>query len=219
MVKCKICGIEFINGYKLGGHIIHHYKINRIKKIKEIKECKCQYCNKIFSHGYKLGGHIAHCKFNPSYKTTIEKIRLASLNRKHTEKTKKKLSKNKIKFLQEHPDKVPYLLNHSSKRSYPEIVFENALKESGLIGWIAKYRAGIYEYDFAFPKLKIDIEIDGATHLTEKVKIIDKRRDIWSKEQGWKVIRFTTKEIREDVKICINKLNCIYGAIGSATDF
>jgi very-short-patch-repair endonuclease len=33
-----------------------------------------------------------------------------------------------------------------------------------------EYRNSIYKYDFAWLKEKIDVEIDGGTHKTEKVK-------------------------------------------------
>ncbi len=125
---------------------------------------------------------------------------------KHSEETKKKISEIRLKFLNENPDKVPYLINHSSKKSYPEEVFEKALIASGIEDYIYNYRNGIYQYDFAFPKLKIDVEIDGGTHLTEKVKRIDQRRDLWSEEQGWTVLRFTAREVKTDVITCINKL-------------
>ena len=126
--------------------------------------------------------------------------------KKHSEETKKKISEQRIKYLTEHPDKVPYIINHSSKKSWPEEVFENALKSSNITGWEYKYRNGIYEYDFAFPKHKIDVEIDGGTHKTEKVKKIDERRDIFSKENGWKVLRFDAERVKKDVLSCLNKL-------------
>jgi very-short-patch-repair endonuclease len=106
----------------------------------------------------------------------------------------------------EHPDQVPYRLNHSSKKSYPEIVFENALKSSGITGWEYNYQNSIYSYDFAWPKEKIDVEIDGGTHLSKKVLEIDKRRDIFSKSCGWQVVRFTAKEVKDDVVGCLEKL-------------
>lgn len=123
--------------------------------------------------------------------------------KKHSEETKKKISEIRIKFLQENPDKVPYLINHSSKKSYPEEIFEKALVNSGISNYVYNFRNGIYQYDFAFPELKIDVEIDGGTHLTEKVKKIDLRRDEWSKEQGWTVVRFTAKQVKEDVVSCV----------------
>lgn len=130
-------------------------------------------------------------------------------NRKHSEETKKKISKSRIKYLQENPDKVPYIINHSSKKSYPEQIFENALISSNITGWIYGYRHSIYEYDFAWPELKIDVEIDGSTHLSDKVKKIDERRDIFSISKGWKVIRFTANDIKTDVISCINKLKTV----------
>ena len=59
-------------------------------------------------------------------------------------------------------------------------------------GWIRNYQNSIYEYDFAFPLKKIDVEVDGKTHNLPKVQEIDKRRDEWSKSQGWRIIRLKT---------------------------
>jgi very-short-patch-repair endonuclease len=126
--------------------------------------------------------------------------------RKHTLKTKQKISESRLKFLKENPDKVPYLVNHSSKKSYPEIVFENALISSEITGWKYRFQNGIYQYDFAFPEQKIDVEIDGGTHLTEKVKKIDARRDEFSRQCGWIVIRFTADQVKKDVVGCIQVL-------------
>lgn len=141
-------------------------------------------------------------------RTRSEAVRLDNLHnpRKHSEETKKKISEIRLKFLRENPDKVPYMINHSSKKSYPEELFENALKSSGIDNYVYNYRNGIYQYDFAFVDLKIDVEIDGGTHLTEKVIKIDQRRDSWSKEQGWQVLRFTATEVKTDIISCINKL-------------
>jgi very-short-patch-repair endonuclease len=116
--------------------------------------------------------------------------------RLHSEESKKKISERRLKFLYENPDRVPYVVNHSSNESYPEKIFRNALCAAKIEGWVAKYRAGIYEYDFAFPEHKLDIEIDGGTHILEKVKRIDARRDEWSESQGWKVIRFSAKKVK-----------------------
>lgn len=124
----------------------------------------------------------------------------------HSEKTKELISKRRRTFLEENPDKVPYLINHSSKESYPEKIFRNALESSGITGWVQSYQNGIYEYDFAFPSIKLDIEIDGGTHNLDKVKKIDTRRDEWTTSNGWTVYRFTAKEVKLDVVKCINKI-------------
>lgn len=126
--------------------------------------------------------------------------------RRHSEETKQKISKKRIEFLTNNPDKVPYVINHSSKKSYPETIFENALIESGITGWTFHYRNGIYQYDFAFVEQKVDVEIDGGTHTSEKVKKIDARRDEFSRQNGWKVLRFTAQEVKNNVIRCIGTL-------------
>lgn len=128
-----------------------------------------------------------------------------------SEKHRQKISDSRRKWLEENPDKVPYLLNHSSKESYPEKIFRNALVAAKLDGWVQDYQNGIYQYDFAFPQDKLDIEIDGGTHSLEKVKRIDTRRDEWSRSHGWKVLRFPAKRVKEDVIGCINEVKQILG--------
>lgn len=140
---------------------------------------------------------------------TKNKLKKYQTGKKMSDEVKKKISDSRIKYLKENPDKVPYKLNHSSKMSYPEKIFYNALVSSKLSGWEYNYQNSIYSYDFAFVKEKIDIEIDGGTHLTDKVKQIDKRRDEFSRQQGWTVVRFTAKEVKEDVIKCIEKVKTI----------
>jgi very-short-patch-repair endonuclease len=135
--------------------------------------------------------------------------------KQHSNATKKKISDSRIKFLVANPDKVPYRLNHSSKKSYPEIVFENALMTAGITGWVYNYQHGIYSYDFAWPSLKLDVEIDGGTHTLEKVKAIDARRDKFSVEAGWTVVRFTASDVKKNVLACLKKLEKM-GVLGLA---
>jgi very-short-patch-repair endonuclease len=129
--------------------------------------------------------------------------------KKHSEQTKRKISKARIKYLTENPDKVPYLINHSSKKSYPETIFEQALISSGITGWVYAYQNGMYEYDFAWPKQKIDVEIDGSTHNLPKVQKIDARRDKFSIDNGWIVVRFSADRVKKDIISCINELKAL----------
>jgi len=124
----------------------------------------------------------------------------------HTAATKAKMSITRIRFLEANPDKNPYRLYHSSKKSYPEQRFEEALKAEGITGWIYAYQNSIYEYDFAFPEQKIDVEIDGRTHLLEHVQKIDRRRDAFSMSRGWAVLRFSAKRVKHDMGGCIQEL-------------
>lgn len=146
-----------------------------------------------------------------TFRSRAEALSLAARKkpRKHSEETKKKISETRKKFLLENPDKVPYRLNHSSKRSIPELIFEKALIDYGFIkdiDFVPEYPMGIYQYDFAFLNQRIDIEIDGGTHQLENVIEIDKRRDQHSHECGWRVLRIKASEIVKDVNASLNKL-------------
>lgn len=137
-----------------------------------------------------------------------EARKTATINKpqKHTEEAKRKISARRTAYLKLHPEKVPYRLNHSSKRSIPELIFEKALKEYGLTNFEPEKPMSIYQFDFAFPEERIDVEIDGKLHLTDNVKSIDERRDKWTESIGWRVIRFTASEVCKDVNVCLNKL-------------
>lgn len=170
-----------------------------------MRKYKCKFCGLISEQN--IGGHVTSCKLNPRVeairKSRSESATLRNKTYKHSEATKRKISKSRTKYLMENPDKVPYRLNHSSKVSYPEKIFMNALESSNITGWIYNYQNSLYSYDFAFLDKKIDVEIDGGTHLTEKVKKIDKRRDKFSRSDGWVVLRFTAQQVKDDVLKCI----------------
>jgi len=169
---------------------------------------KCKYCNKEFSSGQRLGGHINNCDYNPNIKIIRRKRKEQSSKnakgRKLSDKTKKKISESRIKYLKENPDKVPYKINHSSCISYPEKIFKEYLEKNNIKGWIHQMQFSLYQIDFAFPEYKLAVEIDGYTHTLDKVKKIDKKRDLYLKEKGWKTLRISTKKVKNNVYECIN---------------
>jgi len=124
-------------------------------------------------------------------RTLSESIKLSlKLNpRIVSEETKKKISKSRIKYLKENPDKVPYLLNHYSKgESYPEKYFDKIFY--GKFKYEKFLQCSLYHIDFAITDKKIAIEIDGEQHyLDKKIVESDKRKNIFLKEQGWDLIR------------------------------
>jgi very-short-patch-repair endonuclease len=146
-----------------------------------------------------------------TFRSKSEARRTATVNkpRTHSEETKKKISERRKAYLALHPEKVPYRLNHSSKRSMPELIFEKALVDYGFVKGVdfqSEHPMSLYQYDFAFLEQRIDIEIDGGTHTSDKVVEIDKRRDQWSLERGWRILRLTASEVLKDVNACLNKL-------------
>lgn len=106
-----------------------------------------------------------------------------------SDETKKKISTARTAYLKANPDKVPYLMNHSSKESYPEKYFTQVFANEGLV--VEKeFRVALYSLDFAIPDRKIDIEIDGQQHYTDPVVMAsDKRRTEYLAAEGWTIIR------------------------------
>lgn len=194
-VKCQFCGKEYSKS-GIGTHIWR----NHTEKGKKHNP------NKGFENGRVIWNKGLTKETNKSIKQRSEKIKGRESTFKgkhHSQETKDKISLIRIKYLQEHPDMVPYLINHSSKVSYPEELLLNKLTELNITGWIFKFQNGMYQYDFAWPELKIDVEVDGGTHKLEKVKKIDERRDKFSRDNGWIVLRFTANEIKYNIDDCI----------------
>lgn len=210
---CKECDREFKTKQALGSHFGLVHKLGRKSRkdqanVFHVVGCyTCKYCKKEFETGSKLGGHTHACKKNPKYKENMSNFLNSQIGRHWSQEMKDHFSKKRIEWLQKNPDKVPYVVNHSSKMSYPEKILYDALElnvDTSL--WVYRYRVGIYEYDFAFPSLKIDVEVDGQTHITEKVRKIDIRRDSFAIENGWTVLRFTANDVKTNVDLCVEKI-------------
>ena len=54
---------------------------------------------------------------------------------------------------------------------------------------------GPYILDFACLEPKIVVELDGTQHLNEKTAIYDSKRDSYLKEQGFKVLRISDRDL------------------------
>ena len=117
--------------------------------------------------------------------------------RKQTEETKRKISLARKQYLIAHPDKIPYLLNHSSKASYPELYFQKTFKEEH-IDLLYHHRVGLYELDFCSIGNKIDIEIDGEQHYYDpRIVKHDIERTKKLESLGWRVYRVRWSDYRK----------------------
>ncbi len=214
--KCEFCDKVYKSVYEKNNIInLNKHKLycnsnpNRI-----LYECK--YCGKGEKSGVILGAHVSNCLENPNYEEIKKSQREKGRDgRPHSEKTKKKISEKRIKYLLDNPDKVPYKVNHSSRESYPEKYFtELFIKEN--ISVEKKFRIGLYELDFCILEKKIDIEIDGCQHYVDK-KIVDSdiRRTSFLEKNGWIVLRIRWSEYKklpfdkkiEYIKILKSKIN------------
>ncbi len=74
---------------------------------------------------------------------------------------------------------------------------------------VPQFPLGPYWIDFAIPKYKLALECDGHQyHSSEKAQLHDRNRDVYMKRMGWKVLRFTYKELcSENIAYTIQKIN------------
>ncbi len=88
-----------------------------------------------------------------------------------------------------------------------ESLMRNALK-SNRIDFCEEFPIrGKYGYslDFAIVDLKIDIECDGE-HYHKIGNSHDRKRNWVLRNNGWIILRFRGKEIKENINICIAKI-------------
>lgn len=76
---------------------------------------------------------------------------------------------------------------------YP--VYTGKLKEDGY--------PVVYKIDIADPVLKVAIEVDGASHNTVKGKQADERKTAFLVGLGWKVLRFSNRQVMSDLDACV----------------
>lgn len=114
------------------------------------------------------------------------------------------ISNGMRRYFEENPDEIPYRKYHSSKRSYPEVQIASGLERRGIAGWEEQFRVGVYTLDFAFVDIKLDVEIDGSTHLQPHVIEIDRRRDVFLTSLGWKILRIEAKRVKHNLEACLD---------------
>jgi hypothetical protein len=62
-----------------------------------------------------------------------------------------------------------------------------------------------YKIDIANNEKKIAIEVDGSSHRGKR-KQKDKKKEAFLKMSGWKVLRFTNREIMENMSMCVDRV-------------
>ncbi len=74
-----------------------------------------------------------------------------------------------------------------------------------------QHPVGPYILDFACLSIRLAIEVDGATHVTEARQAHDRKRTTWLEQSGWQVIRIQNIWIYDDLD---NVMDQIAEAIG-----
>lgn len=88
-----------------------------------------------------------------------------------------------------------------------ERLMAKALEEAkieAVYGYPIRCKFG-YILDFAIPDLKIDIECDGEPWHKDG-NDHDRKRNWYLRNQGWKILRFKGKEIKNNIHTCITRI-------------
>jgi len=93
-----------------------------------------------------------------------------------------------------------------------EIILWSKLRNKNL-GYKFKRQFGIGKYivDFYCPKKNLVIEIDGATHSTNKEIFNDNIRQKYLESLGLKVVRFTNLEVGQNMDGMLTEINEVCG--------
>lgn len=72
-----------------------------------------------------------------------------------------------------------------------------------------QYGVGPYVVDFYCPQMRLAVEIDGGQHYEDRQATNDRQRQEYIERLGIRVIRFSDREVLDDVYGVINRLQAI----------
>ena len=167
--KCNICNVLFDTKQQLYKHRKIHY--SKYCGNHPIINKPCQYCGTIYKYQTGLTMHENTCELNPN--------RIHYKGHKVSAETKKKLSEIAIRNLA--GSHVNWL---NKDKSYAEEYFEHVFPDAEI-----QYQVDKYRLDFAWPDIKVYIEVDGEQHYTEAGLLHDKIRTETLAKLGWQLLK------------------------------
>lgn len=192
---CKYCGKECKNSNSLRNHerLCKNNPTRQISSfVKYNKECS-NGNRTIWNKGLTKETDNRILKQSNTIQERFKNGELVSSfkGKHHTDESKLKLSNIRKSYLEQHPEMVPYKINHHSKQSYPEKYFRELFDNDEILkNFISEYKVGLYSLDFALPSLMYYIEIDGEQHyVDDRIIKHDEERNKKLSELGWKGIR------------------------------
>lgn len=87
-----------------------------------------------------------------------------------------------------------------------QLLWEQLRSEKLGVKFRRQHSIGNYIADFYCPSKKLVIEIDGSQHYTDEGLGYDKVRDEFIESLGIKIIRFSNREILEDMAVVLEKI-------------
>src|SRR3954466_3439666 len=102
-------------------------------------------------------------------------------------------------------ERAKYLRNHLTPS---ELIFWGILRENFRSAHFRRqHPISNYIADFYSHKLKLIIEIDGNIHDLDDVQKNDKERQEYLESIGLTIVRFSNRQIKNEVEFCIEYLN------------
>ena len=82
-----------------------------------------------------------------------------------------------------------------------EVILWQHLRRNAIKGgrFRRQHPIGPFIADFACAPLRLVIEVDGATHASDRELDHDRRRDLFLRRQGWRVVRIRNDDIRTNL--------------------
>lgn len=189
---CQYCGKECKNSNSLK----NHERLCKLNPNREISNWVNYNNDKNAKHSNRYIKAKEEGKKIIISEETRKKCGEAFKGKHHSDETKQKISESYKKYLKENPNKIGWIINHSSKKSYPEQYFEKLFINEGIP---LKYHKQIdrYELDFYNEELKKYVEIDGEQHYTDKMIQHDNERDTYLLNLGWNGLRIRWSEYKK----------------------
>ena len=98
----------------------------------------------------------------------------------------------------------------------PEASIEPSIASLGIPYRFQHIMGAKYILDFALPKLKVAIEIDGPSHDTQKGRDADARKEAYLEKLGWRVVRISNYNAsfkpKDSLNAVLEKLGLPYRA-------
>lgn len=182
---CKYCGKECKNANSLRGHERLCKSNPNRQESSFVKYNKTK--GDVWNKGLTKETNDSLRRARETLKKHWEKFGNPNKGKPMSDEQKKKISISRSKFLKENPDKIPYLLNHSSKISYPEQYFIELFSLENIDLQYHK-QIGLYQLDFYNEAKKLYLEIDGEQHYQERSIERDEKRTRNLSSKGWKLI-------------------------------
>lgn len=70
-----------------------------------------------------------------------------------------------------------------------------------------QYSIGAFVIDFYSPELRLALEVDGDSHFVDGAQTYDNERELFLKDQGTKILRFTNSQVYQDLDTVLEAIS------------